>query len=37
VRLEDQANGAGKTTLFDVVCGQQMADSGTIRDSFRST
>ena len=24
-------NGAGKTTLFDVICGRQMADSGTIR------
>jgi neutral amino acid transport system ATP-binding protein len=23
-------NGAGKTTLFDVICGRQMADSGTI-------
>jgi ABC-type branched-subunit amino acid transport system ATPase component len=24
-------NGAGKTTLFDVVCGRQFADSGTVR------
>jgi ABC-type branched-subunit amino acid transport system ATPase component len=24
-------NGAGKTTLFDVICGRQIADSGTIR------
>ena len=24
-------NGAGKTTLFDVICGRQLADSGTIR------
>jgi ABC-type branched-subunit amino acid transport system ATPase component len=24
-------NGAGKTTLFDVICGRQMADCGTIR------
>jgi ABC-type branched-subunit amino acid transport system ATPase component len=24
-------NGAGKTTLFDVVCGQQVPDSGTVR------
>jgi ABC-type branched-subunit amino acid transport system ATPase component len=24
-------NGAGKTTLFDVICGRQMADSGSIR------
>src|SRR5262245_5187677 len=24
-------NGAGKTTLFDVICGRQMADTGTIR------
>ena len=24
-------NGAGKTTLFDVVCGRQLADAGTIR------
>jgi ABC-type branched-subunit amino acid transport system ATPase component len=24
-------NGAGKTTLFDVICGRQEADSGTIR------
>jgi branched-chain amino acid transport system ATP-binding protein len=23
-------NGAGKTTLFDVICGRQMADSGTV-------
>jgi branched-chain amino acid transport system ATP-binding protein len=24
-------NGAGKTTLFDVICGRQMADTGTVR------
>jgi ABC-type branched-subunit amino acid transport system ATPase component len=24
-------NGAGKTTLFDVICGRQLADAGTIR------
>jgi ABC-type branched-subunit amino acid transport system ATPase component len=24
-------NGAGKTTLFDVICGRQLADTGTIR------
>jgi len=24
-------NGAGKTTLFDVICGRQLSDSGTIR------
>ena len=29
-------NGAGKTTLFDVICGRQEADSGTIRFEGRS-
>src|ERR1700677_5055701 len=24
-------NGAGKTTLFDVICGRQFADSGSVR------
>jgi branched-chain amino acid transport system ATP-binding protein len=24
-------NGAGKTTLFDVICGRQVADAGTVR------
>jgi ABC-type branched-subunit amino acid transport system ATPase component len=29
-------NGAGKTTLFDVICGREAADSGTIRFHGRS-
>jgi ABC-type branched-subunit amino acid transport system ATPase component len=28
-------NGAGKTTLFDVICGRQAADAGTIRFAGR--